>query len=79
MNSIVEVAKGIRKPSWYFSEKYTELYKNNFDKFFNNFTGKSNLILSNQENWYNFHVTPFDNILNIYFTTLKNSEYSSLR
>jgi hypothetical protein len=50
MNSIVEVAKGIRKPSWYFSEKYTELYKNNFDKFFNNFTGKSNLILSNQEN-----------------------------
>jgi predicted GNAT superfamily acetyltransferase len=79
MNSIVEVAKGIRKPSWYFSEKYTELYKNNFDKFFNNFTGKSNLILSNQENWYNFHVTPFDNILNIYFTTLKNSEYNSLR
>jgi hypothetical protein len=50
MNSISEVAKGIRKPSWYFSEKYIELYKNNFDKFFNNFTGKSNLILSNQEN-----------------------------
>ena len=79
MNSFSEVAKGIRKPCWYFSDKYSELCQNNFNKFFSNFTGKSNLKLSNQENWYNLHITPFDNISNFYFISLKNSEYNNLR
>ena len=79
MNSFVEVAKGIKKPCWYFSDKYAELCQNNYTKFFSNFTGKSNLKLANQENWYSFHITPFDNVANFYFTTLKNSEYNNLR
>jgi heme/copper-type cytochrome/quinol oxidase subunit 1 len=79
MNSFVEVAKGIKKPCWYFSDKYSELCQNNYGKFFANFTGKSNLKLSTQENWYSSHVTPFDNISNFYFFMLKNSEYNNVR
>ena len=79
MNSFVEVAKGVKKPCWYFSDKYAELCQNNYNKFLTNFTGKSNLKLANQENWYSFHITPFDNVSNFYFTTLNNSEHNNLR
>lgn len=79
MNSFVEVAKGIKKPCWYFSDKYSELCQNNYGKFFANFTGKSNLKLNTQENWYSSHVTPFDSISNFYFFMLKNSEYNNVR
>jgi hypothetical protein len=79
MNSFVEVAKGIKKPCWYFSDKYAELCQNNYNKFLSNFTGKSNLKLATQENWYSFHITPFDNISNFYFSTLKNGEHNNLR
>ena len=34
INSFIEVARGIRKPSWFFSEQYNELLKKNYDKFF---------------------------------------------
>ena len=77
--SFAEVAKGVRKPCWYFSDKYAELCLNNFNKFFTNFTGKSNIKLANPEDWYSFHVTPFDNITNLYFTLLKSSSYNNLR
>jgi len=79
INSFVEVAKGVRKPSWYFSDKYEELCKNNFNKFFNNFTGKLNLRLASQEDWYHSHITPLDNISNFYFISMQNTEYNSLR
>ena len=79
MNSFVEVAKGIKKPCWYFSDKYAELCQNNYNKFLSNFTGKSNLKLATQEDWYSFHITPFDNISNFYFSTLKNGEHNNLR
>ena len=79
MNSFVEVAKGIKKPCWYFSDKYLELCQNNYTKFFSNFTGKANLKLSNSENWYSSHVTPFDNVSNFYFFMLKNPEYNNIR
>ena len=79
MNSFVEVAKGVKKPCWYFSDKYAELCQNNYNKFLTNFTGKSNLKLASQENWYSFHITPFDNVSNFYFTTLNNSEHNNLR
>jgi hypothetical protein len=41
MLSLIEVASGIRKPSWFFSEQYIELIKKNYDKFFTNFNEKN--------------------------------------
>lgn len=79
MNSFVEVAKGIKKPCWYFSDKYLELCQNNYTKFFSNFTGKANLKLNTSENWYSFHITPFDNVSNFYFFMLQNPEYNNIR
>jgi heme/copper-type cytochrome/quinol oxidase subunit 1 len=79
INSFVEVAKGIKKPCWYFSDKYTELCQTNYNKFFTNFTGKLNIKLASQENWYASHVTPFDNVANFYFLTLKNTDSNNLR
>jgi hypothetical protein len=49
LNSFIEVTRGIRKSSWFFSEQYTELLKKNYDKLAINFTGKNNLKLSNVE------------------------------
>lgn len=49
INSIIEVARGIRKPTWFFSESYTDLLKINYNNYFTNFTGKSNLKLSNAD------------------------------
>jgi hypothetical protein len=79
MNIFVEIARGIKKPTWFFSEKYPELFTNNYNKFLSNYTGKINLKLSNSDNWYLLHVTPFDNILNFYYILLKDSEYNNLR
>jgi len=50
MTSLIEVARGIRKPSLFFSEQYTELFKKNYENFIINFAGKSNLKLANIEN-----------------------------
>lgn len=45
MLSFIEVARGIRKPSWTFSDQYVELLRNNYRGYFSTFTGKSNLRL----------------------------------
>lgn len=50
MNIFVEVSRGIKKPTWFFSEKYPELFSNNHNKFLSNYTGKLNLKLNNSEN-----------------------------
>jgi hypothetical protein len=47
--SFIEVARGIRKPSWVFSDQYVDSLKANYQTFFANFTGKANLRLSNVE------------------------------
>lgn len=46
-NNFSEVAKGSRRPSWYFSEKYDELAGGQFVKFVSNFTGRERIKLSN--------------------------------
>jgi hypothetical protein len=79
LNSFVEVAKGIKKPCWYFSDKYIDLCQQNYTKFFNTFTGKANLKLPSQDMWYVSHVTPLDNINNFYFSTFKYKEYTNIR
>jgi hypothetical protein len=49
MLSFIEVARGIRKPSWVFSDQYLDLLKQNYNNYFSNFTGKANLHLANIE------------------------------
>jgi heme/copper-type cytochrome/quinol oxidase subunit 1 len=79
INSFIEVARGIRKPSWFFSEQYNELLKKNYDQFFSNFSGKSNLKLSNIEDWYSVHITSLDNLFNFYYILTKNNSIFNLR
>lgn len=79
MTSLIEVARGIRKPSWFFSEQYTELFKKNYDNFMINFAGKSSLKLANIENWYALHITPLDNLMNFYYILAKNNYFINLR
>lgn len=50
INSFIEVARGIRKPNWFLSDQFTDLFKSNYDKFVVNFTGKANLKLSGSDN-----------------------------
>jgi hypothetical protein len=79
MVSLIEVARGIRKPSWFFSEQYIELLKKNYDKFFTNFNDKINLKLSNIDDWYSIHITSLDNLMNFYYILSKGSDLINLR
>lgn len=47
--SFIEVARGMRKSSWVFSEQYTDLLSQIYSSYFSNFTGKINLKLLNNE------------------------------
>jgi len=73
MTSFIEVARGIRKAPWYFSEQFDELLKNNYKNFMFKFTTKSNLKLAEVENWYSSHVQPVDNFFNI-FSLFQNNQ-----
>jgi heme/copper-type cytochrome/quinol oxidase subunit 1 len=79
VNVFIEIARGVKKPNWLFSDKYQELMENNFRKFTNSYTGRINLKLSNSDNWYLFHPSPFDSIWNFFFILSKDSEYNTLR
>jgi hypothetical protein len=73
INSFIEVARGIRKPSWHLSEQYVDLLKSNYTNFFSNFTNKLNLKLTNSDGWYSAHITPLDNIFSFYYNLTNNS------
>ena len=47
--SFIEVARGIRKPSWVFSDQYIDLLNQNYKRFYANFTGKINLKLTHSD------------------------------
>jgi hypothetical protein len=79
INSFIEVARGIRKPVWFLSDQYIDLFKANYDKFLVNFTGKGSLKLSNPDNWYNAHVTPLMHITNNYYLFYKNYNMNGFR
>jgi hypothetical protein len=44
------VARGIRKAPWFFSDQYTELFKNNYNTFLTKFTTQLQLKLSDIDN-----------------------------
>lgn len=77
--SFIEVARGMRKSSWVFSEQYTDLLSQIYSSYFSNFTGKINLKLLNNEGWYLGHINPFYNIFNYYFLLNKDGIFTNSR
>jgi sulfite reductase alpha subunit-like flavoprotein len=51
MTSYIEVARGMRKAPWMFSDQYSDLLKSNYSRFYTNFTNQLNLKLSDSDNW----------------------------
>jgi len=67
MTSFIEVARGMRKAPWMFSDQYSDLLKANYNRFFSNFTSQLNLKLSDSDNWYSSNVAPVDNFFNFFW------------
>ena len=72
MLSYIEVARGIRKAPWFYSDQYNDLIKNAFNNYNSHFVSKLTLQLAEVDNWYSAHVTPMDNFFNI-FSLLENN------
>lgn len=79
MLSFIEVARGIRKASWFFADPFTELLKNNFENFNFKFLDHNKLNLAGVDNWYSSHVAPTESFFTA-FTAFNGSEgYRTLR
>ena len=84
MTSFIEVARNIRKSSWFFSDQYKELLTNNYKNFISKFSDHFVLKLADTDNWYSSHVAPIDNFFNIFYlftkkSLLKTKEYDSIK
>ena len=84
MTSFIEVARGIRKPSWIFSDHYKELLISNYKTYTSKFSDQMLLKLSDSENWYSSHVSPVDNFFNLFYifskkSLIKTKEYDSIK
>lgn len=84
MTSFIEVARGVRKPYWFFSDQYKDLLVNNYKTFLNKFSNQLSLKLADPENWYSSHVAPVDNFFNFFYifskkSILKNQEYDAIK
>lgn len=79
MTSFIEVARGIRKAPWFYSDQFTDLLKNNYKNFNMRFTTQSQLKLAEVENWYSSHVAPTDNFFNTFYLLKQNNGFINLR
>ena len=79
MTSYIEVARGIRKAPWFFSDQFSELLKNNHQNFVKKFTTQTNLKLADVDNWYSSHVAPIDNFFNMSYIFKQNINTINLR
>lgn len=79
MTSFIEVARGIRKAPWFYSDQFTDLLKNNYKNFNMKFTTKSQLKLAEVDNWYSSHVAPTDNYFNTFYLLKQNSGFTNIR
>jgi len=61
MTSFIEVARGIRKSPWFYSDQFADLLRTNYKNFGLKFTTQSQLKLAEVDNWYSSHVAPTDN------------------
>lgn len=79
MTSYIEVARGIRKAPWFYSDQFNELLMSNHQNFIKKFTSQSNLKLADVENWYSSHVAPVDNFFNISYLLKNNNNFVNMR
>ena len=77
--SFIEVARGIRKAPWFFSDQYTDLLKSNYTMFLTKFTTQLNLKLADIDNWNSVHISPLNSFLSIFFNFSKNDTFVNLR
>ena len=77
--SFIEVARGIRKAPWFFSDQYTDLLKSNYTAFLTKFTTQLNLKLADIDSWNSVHVSPLNSFLSIFFNFSKNDTFINLR
>jgi hypothetical protein len=77
--SFIEVARGVRKAPWFFSDQYTDLLKNNYNTFINKFTTQLNLKLADIDSWNSVHISPINSFLSIFFNFSKNDTFVNLR
>jgi hypothetical protein len=77
--SFIEVARGIRKAPWFFSDQYTDLLKSNYLNFLSKFTTQLNLKLADVDNWNSVNITPLNSFLSIFFSFTKNDTFLNLR
>ena len=84
MTSFIEVARGVRKPYWVFSDQYKDLLTSNYKNFISKFSDQLVLKLADSENWYSSHVAPVDNFFNFFYilskkNLLKNRESDAIK
>lgn len=79
MTSFIEVARGIRKSAWMFSDQYADLLSQNYSNYYSKFSNQMNLKLSDVDNWYSSHVSPVDNFFNFSYILFKNDNLKDLR
>ena len=77
--SFIEVARGIRKAPWFFSDQYIGAFKNNYTLFLTKFTTELNLKLADIDNWNTVHISPLNSFLSIFFSFTKNNGFTNLR
>jgi hypothetical protein len=77
--SFIEVARGIRKAPWFYSDQFIDLLKSNYSNYVSKFTNKLNLKLSDVDNWYSTHVNPSDSYLNVFYMLNKHEGFVNLR
>jgi heme/copper-type cytochrome/quinol oxidase subunit 1 len=77
--SYIEVARGIRKAPWFYSDQYNDLLKNAFNNYNVHFVNKLTLQLAEVDNWYSAHVTPMDNFFNIFSILESNNGFMNSR
>jgi hypothetical protein len=79
MTSFIEVARGIRKSPWFYSDQFADLLRTNYKNFGLKFTTQSQLKLAEVDNWYSSHVAPTDNFFNTFYLLKNNNSFINTR
>lgn len=73
MTSFIEVTRGIRKASWFFSDQYYDLLTQNYKNYKTYFTTSQNINFLDINSWYSSHIQPTYNFFNIFYVHSSNN------
>ena len=76
ITTFIEVARGIKKPLWAFSEDFTAKLKLNFKLFNDHFTFSTNFNMVLDVDWYTNHITNMDNFFGVWTSSKKTNLHS---